>query len=161
MNDRAIEKITNFLKELPVQPNQQFYVMESKQGYWTWGVARVKDVRIVISQNGIHAEIIFLNPSNFLSSIPSTQLGVSVFLTKEEAQKKVDEKNEEKEKIRQQREEEIISSLKSMSPQKIIDTVANCLQQNTPCEGCPFDKYGDCKTILAKTFLRLKGKTND
>lgn len=160
MGDKMIERVTNFLKELPVHPNQQLYVMEKKQDCWTWNIVMVRDVRVVISQDKIYAEIVLFNSSNYLFSIYSAQLGVSVFLTEEEARKKVDEKNKEIEKLNRQREEEIISSLKSMSPQKIIDVVANCLQGDT-CKDCPFDKYEDCKSILAKTCLRLKEKTND
>lgn len=34
MNNKTIERVVNFLKELPVQPNQQIYVMENKRDYW-------------------------------------------------------------------------------------------------------------------------------
>ena len=163
MDNKTIEKVVDFLKEFPVQPNQHVYGVTTEEEGENWVVCSysVKDVRIIIDQEKIRDETVLMNSEGMLGSMPSTNIGTSVFLTEEEAQKRADKKNEELKKIRLKREKEILSALTSMSPSQIMGAMAGCLQSTITCHDCPFVKYGDCKDILAKTVLRLMEKIDD
>ena len=163
MDNKTIEKVANFLKEFPVQPNQHVYGVTTEEEGENWIVRPygVKDIKIIISQEEIDAEIICISPEGILGSIRYTNIGTSVFLTEEEAQKRADKKNEELKKIRLKREKEVLSALNSMPPSQIMGAVAGCLQSTITCHDCPFVKYGDCKDILAKTVLKLMEKIDD
>lgn len=163
MDNKTIEKIANFLKEFPVHSNQQIYgtITEEKKENWVVRPYRVKYIKIIISQEEIDAEIICISPEGIFGSVRYTNIGTSVFLTEEEAQKRADKKNEELKKIRLKREKEMLSALNSMSPSQIMGAIAGCLQSTITCHDCPFVKYGDCKDILAKTVLKLMEKIDD
>ena len=102
MDNKTIEKVANFLKEFPVHPNQQIYgtTTEEKKENWVVRPYRVKYIKIIISQEEIDAEIICISPEGIFGSVRYTNIGTSVFLTEEEAQKRADKKNEELKKIK-------------------------------------------------------------